>query len=176
MIPPFHNTADVRDWLQYSPDGRGILASIFPTIEHPREWLEGTPEGNRLIGDILARYTPRESVLIVVEQSSPFKPAWIEVYGERSLSVHIAHKLRTSTNETSILAEEYLERKLPKRYRRLYMPGNLRRFDLATSRRSEDELRVLLGLAFLECLRYENDEMYEHGISTLHTIHKESKP
>ena len=68
---------------------------------------------------------PREAVLVVLHHDG-----WVEVYGEHSIDVHIAVMPRMATPEGERLADEYLELTLPKRFRKIYFPGNRRAADM----------------------------------------------
>jgi hypothetical protein len=85
-------------------------------------WLHGTMEGERIIrSEVNRRLDGKDSVLLVL-----YSDGWVEAYSERTVAVHVANKIHATTSATAQLAEHYLDLTLPKRFRRLYIPRNLR--------------------------------------------------
>ena len=67
--------------------------------------------------------TRPEPVLVVVNGD------WLEVYGSKGIHLHVVQKpyMGTSSSvEAELMAESYVDAKLPFRYRQLYVPGFLR--------------------------------------------------
>ena len=79
-----------------------------------------TNEGNARIPQ-----KKREPVLMVGHADG-----WVEVFAERHVDAHIAMMPFAATPEAQVMAEEYLESKLPRRYRELYWPGMKRAAEL----------------------------------------------
>lgn len=78
---------------------------------------------------ISKRPTQREAVLVLAHGDG-----WIEAFGEKHIDVRIEMVPYVTTQPGEILAEEYVETSLPKRFRDVYWPGD---------RRAADMLRVV---------------------------------
>jgi hypothetical protein len=112
-------------------------------------WLEYTIEGAEVVRRIVdRRLGGKESCLIVLSSDG-----WIEVYCERTVQVHIAHRLHVTTRETAQLADEYMDVALPRRFKRLFIPGRLRATGRVERWSAERELRKLEQLADLSVIR-----------------------
>ena len=73
--------------------------------------------------------TQREAVLVLAHPDG-----WLETFAEKHVDVRIVMVPQVTTQAGEILAEEYVEASLPKRYRDVYWPAN---------RRAADMLRVV---------------------------------
>jgi hypothetical protein len=87
---------------------------------------------------------PQTRVLVVLDGDG-----FVSVYAPRGVSIHIAQRLATQTDAAAILADELLDRRLPRRYQSIYCPGNLRATGLVERRIVADEADRLLDLALL---------------------------
>lgn len=98
----------------------------FLSIDHLKTWLRQHPDGQKIAEELLDEATRgRERVLLVGE--SDFDGGVIEVYAERSVIFHQIVKPHAVTSKGQLLAEEWVDLKLPLAYKRLYWPVKLRR-------------------------------------------------
>jgi len=110
----FHGVKHLRAWLTGHPDGMALLRELR------EDWLYGTPEGNQMLEDSAA-VLHRVPVLVVL-----YSDGSVEVYAPKGrVAVRIAVKLHATTPESGELAEEYMERSLPRLGRDVYWPVNL---------------------------------------------------
>lgn len=88
----------------------------------------------------------RKKVLVVL------RPEWVEVYADDGVDVRIVTAPDMETQEGEVLAEEYLGGVLPRRYKDIYYPGNLRDSSVVRSIKPSDiaqrnwELEMLKSL------------------------------
>ena len=89
----------------------------------------------------------RVPVLVVLHPDG-----WVEIYGE-NLDVCVVTKLDGGDIPAAeVLAEQYLDLDIPRRFRPLYFPVNLRATGQCETRTPEGELRRLRELRFVrEC-------------------------
>lgn len=85
---------------------------------------------------ISTRPTQREAVLILAHGDG-----WSEAFAEKHVDVRIAMVPCMTTPADEILAEEYVELSLPKRYRDIYWPVNRRAADMMRVVRPSDIAR-----------------------------------
>jgi hypothetical protein len=92
---------------------------------------------------------PRVRVLLVLNSDG-----FAEVYGPPEVCVHVANRLHTDGgNPADVAADEYLDRTLPRVYRELYYPRNLRASGIVERRTAADELDRRAALAIVADLR-----------------------
>ena len=82
---------------------------------------------------ISKRPTQREAVLILAHGYG-----WLEAFAEKHVDVRIEMVPQVTTQAGEILAEEYVELSLPRRYRDVYWPGNRRAADMMRVVRPSD--------------------------------------
>ncbi len=80
--------------------------------------------------------TQREAVLILA-----YGDGWIEAFAEKHVDVRIEIVPCMTTPAGAILAEEYVELSLPKKYRDIYWPGNRRAAEMMRVVRPSDIAR-----------------------------------
>lgn len=100
--------------------------------------------------------TKREPVLLLVHADH-----WVEVFAEKHIDVWIEMIPQMKTQADELLAQEYVEGLLPKRYRDVYWPGNLRVAELIRAIRPIDiEVREY-DLAMLRAIHQLGDKQQE---------------
>jgi hypothetical protein len=76
-----------------------------------------------------------------------------EVYGPPEVCVYVANRLDTDGgNAAEVTADEYLDLTLPRPYRELYFPRNLRASGIVEHRTAADELDRRAALAIVQGL------------------------
>ena len=96
---------------------------------------------------ISKRPTQREAVLILAHGDG-----WIEAFAEKHVDVRIEMVPWMTTPAGEILAEEYVELSVPKRYRDVYWPNLRRAADMVRTVRPSDIERVAWNLEFLDAV------------------------
>jgi hypothetical protein len=90
----------------------------------------------------------RKKVLVVLHSDG-----WVEAYSDKTVDVYITQRLHTEDDASVHLVDEYLERSLPKVYRRLYWPVKLRAVGQCRRVTPEAMLDRRLALDLLAALR-----------------------
>lgn len=90
---------------------------------------------------------PAKKVLVVLSSDG-----CVEYYGEEGVSVKVVVKPHAETVDGEILAERYLETKLPWSWRELYVPGNLKARDVARRVEPMDLLHAKMDLELIGTL------------------------
>lgn len=97
----------------------------FYSLSHLKTWLQQHPDGQKIVEELLDDATRgRERVLLVGESDSNSKV--VKIYAERSVIFYEIVKPHAITPKGQILAEEWVDLKLPLAYKRLYWPVKLR--------------------------------------------------
>jgi len=94
------------------------------------------------------RPTQREAVLILAHGDG-----WIEAFAEKHVDVRIEMVPHMTTSAGEILAEEYVELSLPKRYQDIYWPGNRRAADMMRVVRPSDIVQRDYELDLLRAIK-----------------------
>ena len=97
----------------------------FLSLNHLKTWLQQHPDGRKIVEELLDETTRgRERVLLVGQADA--NGGVVEVYADRSVIFHQVVKPHAITPEGQILAEEWVDLRLPLAYKHLYWPVKLR--------------------------------------------------
>jgi len=98
----------------------------------------------------------REKVLVVMHADG-----WVEAYADKNVDVRIVQRLHSSddSGEMAELLDIYTEASLPKCYRNLFVPINLRAQDQCRLVTPDAEAERLENLYYLRELQTLNDEV-----------------
>jgi hypothetical protein len=90
----------------------------------------------------------RQKCLVVLHADG-----WVEVYGERSLSVKIVQRIAVSAAEDADTADQLIDLALPRGWRNLYWPMKLRAAQGVDRVTAQRKLDALMDLEILRAIK-----------------------
>jgi hypothetical protein len=91
---------------------------------------------------------PRTRVLVVLNSDG-----FVEVYGDDHINVHFTQRIHTDTRAGEILADQLVDVTLPRVYRDLFYPRNMRAAGQCRKVTAEQRLEIIADLDLLAILR-----------------------
>ncbi len=98
----------------------------FYSLNHLKTWLRQHPDGRKIVGELLDEATRGRERVLLVGQTDFDNDGVVEIYAERSVIFHQTVRPHAITPEGVILAEQWVDLRLPLAYKQLYWPVKLR--------------------------------------------------